>query len=85
MSGHNHTHDPARRSWVESAEGSDFPIQNLPFGVFQRIGADEEPLPFLSPFLQRVAAILRAGPFEVGEVLPGGSAGLVTGHDVGRS
>lgn len=29
------THDPARTSWVESANGhSDFPIQNLPFGVF---------------------------------------------------
>jgi fumarylacetoacetase len=32
----DHTHDPARRSWVESAnvEGTDFPIQNLPHGVF---------------------------------------------------
>ena len=32
----NATHDPARRSWVESAnaDGIDFPIQNLPFGVF---------------------------------------------------
>jgi fumarylacetoacetase len=32
----NATHDPARRSWVESANapGTDFPIQNLPFGVF---------------------------------------------------
>ncbi|HET9335721.1 MAG TPA: fumarylacetoacetase [Sphingomicrobium sp.] len=29
------THDPARTSWVESANGHpDFPIQNLPFGVF---------------------------------------------------
>ena len=29
------THDPARRSWVESANGHlDFPIQNLPLGVF---------------------------------------------------
>jgi fumarylacetoacetase len=29
------THDPARQSWVESANGhADFPIQNLPFGVF---------------------------------------------------
>ncbi len=30
------SHDPARRSWVESANapGSDFPIQNLPMGVF---------------------------------------------------
>lgn len=34
----NETHDPKRRSWVESAnrEGSEFPIQNLPFGVFRR-------------------------------------------------
>ncbi|WP_404478051.1 fumarylacetoacetate hydrolase family protein [Novosphingobium sp. BL-52-GroH] len=31
----NATHDPARRSWVESACGdTDFPIQNLPFGRF---------------------------------------------------
>jgi fumarylacetoacetase len=28
------THDPARRSWVASADGHlEFPIQNLPFGV----------------------------------------------------
>jgi len=32
------THDPNVKSWVESAntEGSDFPIQNLPFAVFSR-------------------------------------------------
>jgi fumarylacetoacetase len=36
----NETHDPARHSLVESANapGCDFPIQNLPFGVF-RTGA----------------------------------------------
>jgi fumarylacetoacetase len=29
------THDPARTSWVESANGhADFPVQNLPLGVF---------------------------------------------------
>jgi fumarylacetoacetase len=34
------THDPARSSWVESANrpDCDFPIQNLPFGVFARGG-----------------------------------------------
>jgi fumarylacetoacetase len=34
------THDPALRSWVESANrsGCDFPIQNLPVGVFQTPG-----------------------------------------------
>lgn len=33
----NGTHDPARKSWVESAneEECDFPIQNLPFGIFR--------------------------------------------------
>lgn len=32
------THDGARRSWVASAQGSDFPIQNLPLGVFSPPG-----------------------------------------------
>lgn len=37
----NHTHDPAARSWVASAnhDRSDFPIQNLPFGVFRAEGS----------------------------------------------
>jgi len=35
----NETHDPRRISWVESAQGTtDFPIQNLPFGVFRSDG-----------------------------------------------
>ncbi len=29
------THDPARRSWVRGADGhNDFPVQNLPLGIF---------------------------------------------------
>jgi len=34
------THDPSLRSWLESANdsGSDFPIQNLPFGRFRGAG-----------------------------------------------
>ena len=37
----NHTHDPGLTSWVESAQGHpDFPIQNLPFGVFRRGSRD---------------------------------------------
>ncbi len=37
MASLNHTHDPTRRSWVLQANetGCDFPIQNLPFGVFR--------------------------------------------------
>jgi fumarylacetoacetase len=39
----DHTHDPAAKSWVESANapGTPFPIQNLPFAVFRRAGHDE--------------------------------------------
>jgi fumarylacetoacetase len=38
------THDSKVQSWVESANlaGSDFPIQNLPFGVFRRRNAGAE-------------------------------------------
>jgi len=35
------THDPARTSWVASANGhADFPIQNLPLGVFSVLGGE---------------------------------------------
>lgn len=39
------THDPSLRSWVESAnqKDTDFPIQNLPFGVFRRRGSADIP------------------------------------------
>ncbi len=41
----NATHDPALRSWVESANlaQADFPIQNLPFAVFTVRGAAAAP------------------------------------------
>ncbi|WP_434033098.1 fumarylacetoacetase [Cupriavidus sp. a3] len=39
----NHTHDASRRSWLDSANdaGCDFPLQNLPLGVFRRQGSTE--------------------------------------------
>jgi len=41
--GLNETHEPGLRSWVDSANvpGHDFPIQNLPFGVFRRGGSTQ--------------------------------------------
>ena len=40
MIGLNRSHDPARRSWLASANdpATDFPIQNLPFGIFREGG-----------------------------------------------
>ncbi len=39
----NETHDPALKTWLASANepAGDFPIQNLPFGVFRRAGSKE--------------------------------------------
>ena len=39
------THNPNLRSWIESAnqQDTDFPIQNLPFGVFRPQGSTETP------------------------------------------
>ena len=41
----NSTHDPKLKSWVESANdpATDFPVQNLPFGIFRRKGSKEQP------------------------------------------
>jgi fumarylacetoacetase len=38
----DHTHDPSLRSWLPSANhpGADFPIQNLPLGIFRRPGEE---------------------------------------------
>ena len=33
------THDPALTTWVEVAAGHDFPVQNLPLGVFSTAGS----------------------------------------------
>jgi fumarylacetoacetase len=38
------THDPARTSWVESANGHrDFPVQNLPYGIYAPKDGDPRP------------------------------------------
>lgn len=39
------THDATLRSWVESAndDATDFPIQNLPFGIFRKTTGDDDP------------------------------------------
>ena len=59
------THDPTRRSFVESANlpGSDFPIQNLPFGVFRR-SADETPRVGVAIGDQIVDVFAAAGLFD---------------------
>ena len=69
----DHTHDPDALSWVASAAaaGTDFPIQNLPFGVFARRGSGEAPRVgvAIGELILDVGACARAG-------LIGGAAAL---------
>ena len=66
----NATHDPARRSWVESANAADtdFPIQNLPFGVFDD-GRGARGGVALGDRIVDLGALIEAGLIE-GEALP---------------
>lgn len=72
------THDPALVSWVESANdpATDFPIQNLPFGIFLSqlggIGMTRTGVAIGDKVLD-VAAALRQGLFE-GEAVPAAQA-----------
>jgi fumarylacetoacetase len=71
----NETHNPSLTSWIESANSpdSDFPIQNLPFGVFSRKGDAE----------RRVGVAIGDQIVDIGESL---SANLWNGaaRDVAR-
>jgi len=58
------THDPARRSWVASANGHpDFPIQNLPFGVFAPRGEAPRGGAAIGDMVLDLAAARAAGLF----------------------
>jgi fumarylacetoacetase len=64
------THEPARRSWVQSANGhAEFPIQNLPFGRIRRRGIDERP---------RVGVAIGNEVLDLEKCVTGG---LITGRD----
>ena len=67
------THNPDAMSWVASAceDGNDFPIQNLPFGVFARRGSGDAP---------RVGVAIGALILDVGACA---KAGLILGAAAG--
>lgn len=57
------THAHGRRSWVQTAnrEGTDFPIQNLPFGIFSRPGEEPRFGIAIGDFVLDIAAAADAG------------------------
>ena len=77
MASINDTHDPHLRSWVDSANtpGADFPIQNLPFGVFHRALTPEPPRVgvAIGDMVLDLRRCHRAGLFE-NDLAPAGEA-----------
>src|SRR5215471_9931827 len=65
MSMIDETHDPRRESWVASARGhSEFPIQNLPLGVFSRRGESPHGGVAIGDMIFDIKAGLEAGLFS---------------------
>ena len=59
------THDPALKSWVASANGhADFPIQNLPLGVFSPPGQVPRGGVAIGDMILDLAGAVEAGLFE---------------------
>ncbi len=80
------THDAALTSWVDSANlpETDFPIQNLPLGVFRRRGSEEafRPGVAIGNRVLDLAAAAAAGalPAEVAEALHGSELNAFMAH-----
>ena len=76
------THDASLNAWVESANtpDTDFPIQNLPLGVFRRAGTQDAFRPGVAIGEQIVdlLAVRAAG------VLPAGVAATLNGCEHGE-
>ena len=65
MRGIDETHDPTRVSWVETANGhADFPIQNLPLGVFSRPGEAPRGGMAIGERILDLASAARSGLFD---------------------
>lgn len=59
------THDPDLRSWVDSADGHpDFPVQNLPFGVFCPTSGPPRGGVAIGDMILDIGAAHRAGLFQ---------------------
>jgi fumarylacetoacetase len=59
------THDPARVSWVGgAAPGSDFPVQNLPLGIFSEAAGSRRPGVAIGDYILDLAAVAATGMLD---------------------
>jgi fumarylacetoacetase len=72
LSAIDETHDPRRTSWVESANShGDFPIQNLPFGIFAPAGKHKRAGVAIGDCILDLS--------EINELLPSAAADVLQG------
>ncbi len=64
------TLDPAMRSWIDVQEGSDFPVQNLPFGVFRTRGTSPRVGVAIGDHVIDMAVLAGSGALRNAEVPP---------------
>ena len=63
------THDSNLKSWIKVKKGSDFPIQNIPFGVCSPMqGGDLHVVTAIGDFVIDLAHLDEAGLFEGTEI-----------------
>jgi fumarylacetoacetase len=60
----NKANDPKLKSWVEVKPGSDFPIQNLPFGIFKTNETTARVGVAIGDYILDLAAVSQAGLFN---------------------
>jgi fumarylacetoacetase len=79
MNAVNATHDPSRRSWIESANlpAAEFPLQNLPLGIFLHKGHSRGGVAIGNQVID-LAALLNVG-------LLGGEAAVAAAASVGAT
>ncbi|MGB3181158.1 MAG: fumarylacetoacetase [Cyclobacteriaceae bacterium] len=63
--------DPTLKSWVTVSQNSDFPIQNLPFGVFRTSGGSARVGVAIGDYVLDLAEVQKAGYFKISQ-LPAG-------------
>lgn len=56
--------DPSLKSWVEIAPNSDFPIQNLPFGIFRKEGQAPRVCSAIGDYVIDLLAVAEHGFFD---------------------
>ncbi len=68
----DHTTDPKLRTWVDVPQDSEFPIQNLPHGIFRRSGAQARVGVAIGDMVLDLAVLAEAGLLD-GLGLPTGA------------